>query len=235
MTVNGHRFKRLILCDSYLANEIATSLESFVGSAYFPTIVARYEREIWLEYVDGTTIESVDEQFVLNIAKFYHTVYTKNSVLVDTRESVFLERLLQNLHFLYQINILSKGSYQDIRDRIPLLTPQQVWVGFDYTDPVLKNFLLRLENGRLCVVDVDGLARNQLLGIGVAKACVRWLGPYQPLFFSALADQGGPDFYTYFPFVELCFLAKWTKRAFLEHDWKVIDSNLFERFRQPCS
>ena len=55
MTVNGHRFKRLILCDSYLAHEIERYLEIFIESGYFPLLVARYEREIWLEYVEGTS------------------------------------------------------------------------------------------------------------------------------------------------------------------------------------
>ncbi|MGV7227602.1 MAG: hypothetical protein ACQ9IQ_02980 [Nitrospirales bacterium] len=116
---------------------------------------------------------------------------------------------------------------------MPDLIPEQVWVGFEYTDPVLKNFILRTDNWRICVVDVDGLAGNQLLGIGVAKACVRWLAHYQSLFFSSLTQQGAPDIQKYFSFVELYFLAKWMKRAFLEHAWKVIDSTLFERFRHP--
>jgi hypothetical protein len=231
VTVNGHCFKRLILCDSFLASEIEQHLDSFIESGYFPPLVARYEREIWLEYVEGTSIKSIDEQFVIKIAEFYATVYGTNPALLDVKNSPFQGRLLQDLRFLHQTGVLTQVCYQDIKAAVPNLTPEQVWVGYDYTDPVLKNFILRPENGRICVVDVDGLAGNQLLGIGVAKACVRWLGPYQALFFSALANHGAPDFQKYFSFVELCFLAKWTKRAFLEHDWKVIQPTLFERFR----
>ena len=233
VTVNGHRFKRLILCDSYLADEIERLLDSFLDSGYFQPLVARYEHEIWLEYVEGEAIRSVDEPLVLKIAEFYATVYGNNPVLLDSNQSPFSDRLLQDLRFLSQIGVLPPASYLDLQAAVPDLTPKQVWVGYEYTDPVLKNFLMRPENGRICVVDVDGLAGNQLLGIGVAKACVRWLGPYQSLFFSSLANHGAPDFQAYFNFVELCFLAKWTKRAFLEQDWKVIDSTKFERFRRP--
>jgi hypothetical protein len=233
VTVNGHRFKRLILCDSYLAHEIERYLEIFIESGYFPPLVARYEREIWLEYVEGLAIRSVDEPFVLKIAEFYTTVYGTNPALVDTKQSPFPDRLLQDLHFLRQISVLPQASYLDLQAAVNDLTPKHVWVGYDYTDPVLKNFIQRPANGKICVVDVDGLAGNQLLGTGVAKACVRWLGPYQSMFFSSLANQGAPDFQKYFSFVELCFLAKWTKRAFLEHDWKVINPTLFERFRHP--
>ena len=233
VTVNGHQFKRLILCDSFLATAIEQHLESFKQSGYFPPLVARYEHEIWLEYVEGIPVRSVDEQFVLKIAEFYGTVYGKNPMLMETKQSSFPGTLLQDLRFLHQISVLTPDVYRDLQAAVPDLIPEKIWVGYEYTDPVLKNFLLRKDNGQLCVVDVDGLAEKQLLGIGVAKACVRWLGPYRALFFSSLAKQGAPDFQKYFGFVELCFLAKWMKRAFLEHDWQVIDTTLFDRFRYP--
>jgi len=233
VTVNGYKFKRLILCDSFLATEIEQHLDGFRESGYFPPFVARYEQEIWLEYVEGLPIRSVDEAFVLKIAEFYATVYGKAPVLLDTAQSPFPGRLHQDLRFLRQINVLTQDSYRDLQSAAHDLIPEKIWVGHEYTDPVLKNFIVQKENGRICVVDVDGLAGNQLLGTGVAKACVRWLGPYRSLFFSSLAKQEAPDFQKYFSFVELYFLAKWMKRAFLEHDWKVIDSTLFERFRHP--
>ncbi len=233
VTVNGHRFKRLILCDSFLATEIEHHLEAFRKSGYFPPLVGRYEHEIWLEYVEGVPVRSVDEGFVLQVAEFYATMYGANPALVNTKKSPFPDRLFRDLRFLLQIGVLSQVAYQDLQSAVSDLIPEQIWVGIDYTDPVLKNFLQRSEDRRICVVDVDGLAESQLLGIGVAKACVRWLGPYQSLFFSSLAQHGAPDIQPYFTFVELCFLAKWMKRAFLEHDWKVIDSTLFERFRHP--
>jgi len=233
VTVHRHQFKRLILCDSFLATEIEQHLETFRESGYFPLLVARYEHEIWLEYVEGVPIRSVDEDVVLKIAEFYATVYGKAPLLVNAAQSPFPSRLLQDLRFLHQINVLTQDSYRDLQAAAQKLIPEHIWIGYEYTDPVLKNFILRKENGKICVVDVDGLAGNQLLGIGVAKACIRWLGPYQPLFFSALAKHGASDFQSYFSFVELCFLAKWMKRAFLEHDWKVIDPTLFERFRHP--
>lgn len=232
VTVNGSRFKRLILCDSFLASEIEQHLENFAESDYFPPLVGRYEHELWLEYVEGHPVRLVDESFVRNVAAFYSAVYGKSPLLRNTKQSSFPDKLFQNLRFLHQIGVLSQAVYQDLQSAVPDLMPEQVWVGFEYTDPVLKNFILRADTGRICVVDVDGLAGGELLGIGVAKACVRWLGPHQTLFFSLLAQQGAPDIQKYFNFVELYFLAKWMKRAYLEHDWKVIDSASFERFRQ---
>ncbi len=231
--VNGHRFKRLLLCDSFLATEIEQYLEAFNGSGHFPPLVGRYEHEIWLDYVEGVPVSTIDESFVKKIAEFYATVYGKHPVLLEIQQSPFPARVLQDLCFLHQVNVLSQDCYRDLQMAAQHLMPEKVWVGYEYTDPVLKNFILREDNKQICVVDVDGLAGKQLMGIGVAKACVRWLGPYRDLFFLELTHHGAPDFQKYFSFVELCFLAKWMKRAFLEHDWKVIDSNHFERFRSP--
>ena len=231
VTVNGQRYKRLILCDSYLASEIEQSLDCFASSGFFPPLLTRYEREIWLEFIEGQSIRSVNEPLVLQIADFYATIYRMNPVLVKTTEWSHHGRLLNDLRFLYQIGVFTQASYQDLHSTAVALTPDQVWIGYDYTDPVLKNFILRPEDGRLCVIDVDGLACQQLIGTGVAKACVRWLGSYRAAFFSSLANQQVPNFQQYFDFIELCFLAKWTKRAFFERDWKVINPVLFERFR----
>jgi len=235
VTVNGQKFKRLILCDSYLAAELERYLDCFVESGYFPPLVARYEREIWLEYVEGTRIEAVDEPFVEQVAEFYAMVYAADSRLVETTRTPFPARLSQDLRFLSQVGALSQSVSLDLQDAIPTLMPKQVWVGYEYTDPVLKNFILLPDRQGLCVVDVDGLAKDQLLGMGVAKACVRWLGPHQERFFGHLSRPDVPDFHPYFSFVELCFLAKWTKWAFLEHKWKVIQPTLFERFRPSTS
>ncbi len=226
------RYKRLILCDSFLANEIAGNLEHFRQAGFFPDLVAQYEQELWLEFVEGEKVRSVNESLVQNIAEFYATVYGKNPIFLDTEDTQFVERLLRDLRFLHSIGVLTQDAFQDIQAVVPELTPTHVWVGYDYTDPVLKNFIVRSDNGRLCVIDVDGIAGNQLLGMGVAKACFRWIGPHRSLFFSSLAQHGAPDIGQYFSFVELCFLGKWTKRAFLEHDWNVIDAALFERFRK---
>jgi hypothetical protein len=231
VTINGQSFKRLVLCDSSLASEIEGNLESFHGTKLFPALVTRYEREIWVEFVTGVSIEKVDESIVEKVADFYATVYSQYPRYIDAAESPFPHRLHQDLRFLHQTGILTDSVYQEVDGVGKSLTPKNLWVGFDYTDPVLKNFLILPEHGSVCAIDVDGLAGNQLLGMGVAKACIRWLDPYRDLFFHHLIRQDVPDFRSDFSFIELCFLAKWTKRAFLEKDWKVIDPSLFNRFR----
>jgi len=231
VTLNGQRFKRLILSDSSLASGIENNLESFGPTAPFPPLVACYEREIWLEFIDGSPIQTADEQLVRKVADFYATVYARRPHQLDIGESPFLHRLHQDLRFLNQVGVLTDSLYQDLMATAGRLTPQKVWVGFDYTDPVLKNFVISRPGGRLYAVDVGGLADNQLIGMGVAKACRRWLGPFREVFFECLVREGVPNFQTYFPFVELSALAKSTKWSFFEKKWKAVKPVLFERFR----
>ena len=79
----------------------------------------------------------------------------------------------------------------------------------------VKNFLLD-PTGRLMAVDVESLGADQLIGSGAAKACARWIGAQRAPFLASLRSAGAPDFQSYWPFVELSFLAFWTKASFLE-------------------
>jgi len=86
------------------------------------------------------------------------------------------------------------------------------------------------DDGRLCAIDVESLADRQLIGTGVAKACVHWLEPYRASFFQEIAALGGPEFLPYFDFVDLCLVARWSKTKFLTGKFKFVDPTLFDRF-----
>ena len=231
VTMNGQRFKRLVLCDSHLAHTIERNLEEFQDTGFFPPLVTRYERELWLEFVDGLRIETVDEELVGRVAEFYATLHARRPRLVEAEESGFPARLRRDLRFLGQVGVLEESARRDLEVAARRLVPESVWVGFDYTDPVLKNFVALRDGSGICAIDVDGLADEQMLGMGAMKACLRWLEPYRERFFAELVRRDAPDLRAYLPFVELSFLARWTKRSFFEHKWKAIDPKRFERFR----
>ena len=231
VTINGQRFKRIILCDSYLAAQLERALEQFSDSGYFPQVITRYERELWVEFVDGERTHTVDEGFVEKVADFYANLYSNQPRSVNALESGFPQRLNRDLHFLRQIGLLDERSSQDLDAAAKTLTPETLWLGFDYTDPVLKNFVVRPQDQSICAIDVDGLSGDQLIGMGVMKACARWLQPFEGPFFERVARQRVPDFRAYLPFVKLCFVAKWTKQFFFERKWKAMDPSLFDEFR----
>ncbi len=231
VTMNGRRFKRLVLRDSHLAAEIERNLEHFGSSEHFPPMITRYEHEIWVEYVAGSAIREVDADIVAKVADLYAAIYARRPRRVAVAETPFPDRLQRDLRFLNQMGVLTDDAYRDLEAFAARSMPPEVWIGFDYTDPVLKNFVIARESGRACAVDVESLLDGQLIGTGVAKACVRWLEPFREVFFDHLIRPEVPDFHTYFPYVELCFLATWTKMGFLEQKWKYVDSGHFDRFR----
>ena len=231
VTINGQQFKRLVFCDSSLALEIERNLECFRGEGIFPNMVIRYEREIWVEFVQGRLIKEVDDALVEKVAMFYSRLYSEAPRLVETNTTMFPDRLDRDLHFLNQIGILSNELLGEIRKSVDVLQPTHCWIGFDYTDPVKKNFVLHPKSHLLCAVDVEGLVREHLIGMGAAKALVRWLNPFKNEFLRLLATKGAPDIQAYYGFIELCFLAQWTKRAFFERDWKAIKPDYFEGYR----
>ncbi len=234
VTINGQRFKRIQLADSTIAIDIERNLEVFQTHDIFPRLATRYEHELWVDFIDGEQPRQVTEQVVRQVAEFYAVIYTKRPTLTDTTKTVFPARLVQDLRFLNQVRILSDPLSARLHSAAEQVTPPQVWVGFDYTDPALKNFVLSQEAGQetgvLYAIDVEAIADNQLIGMGTVRASVRWLGYLRPLFYRHLAELNAPDFQSYLPFVELCSLAQWTKRNFFEGKRKKIDARLFERF-----
>lgn len=230
VTINGQRFKRLILRDSFLAAEIERQLESFGANDFFPALVTRYENEVWVQFVDGERLVEVDERALASIADFYAAVYRRRPRPVAMADLPYMHRIDQNLRFLGQVGVLSDAARRDLEAVARRLAPEQVWIGFDYVDPVLKNFVIARDDGRLCAIDVESLADEQLIGTGVAKACVHWLEPFRDVFLERLAGAGVPDFQAYFRFVELAFVARWTKTKFLTQKRKFVQPERFDRF-----
>ena len=175
VTINGQRFKRIQLADSTIAIDIERNLEVFQTHDIFPRLATRYEHELWVDFIDGEQPRQVTEQVVRQVAEFYAVIYTKRPTLTDTTTTVFPARLVRDLCFLCQVGILSDPMYAQLHRAAERLVPPQVWVGFDYTDPVLKNFVLSPVDGGLYAIDVEAIADTQLIGMGTVKASVRWL------------------------------------------------------------
>jgi hypothetical protein len=230
-TLNGKQFKRVVLRDCYLAAQIERDREAFGPCAALPPFVTRYENEIWVEFVDGTRVERADPSFVAMLADFYGMVYARRPRQLAVTDTPFPERLTRDLRFLRHLDLFGDDLHRALEQTAERLRPAHVWVGYDYIDPVLKNFVTRADGGGICAVDVESLADDQLLGMGVAKALLKWLDPFRALFFDRLTACRAPDFQTYLPWVELCFLARWTKRVALEGKWRAVDPGRFERFR----
>jgi hypothetical protein len=228
--VNGRRYKRIVLRDSALARRIEGSLERFGETQLFPRLITTYEHEVWVDFIDGDPITGADESSVRKLAEFYAGVYAREPRLVALADTPFAMRLRSDLRFLAEVGVLDAHAGKGLLAAAEGLAPEQVWLGFDYTDPVRKNFVVAKESARICAVDVESLECDQLLGFGLGKAFARWLEPQRELFLECLADSDAPDLSQNLPYAELCFLAFWTKMGFLEQKWRYVDVSHFERF-----
>jgi hypothetical protein len=227
--IHGRRFKRVVLPDSYQAERAAANLSAFAADRIYPQLIFVKERELWVEYLEGRAIDSVDAQLVTRVAGLLACLNRRAPRRVPTPETPFLAALLRDLGFLADVGVLDAASARALGSRAEQLAPAELWVGYDCTDAILKNFILD-PNGRLVAVDVESLGADQLIGSGAAKACARWIGPHRAAFLASLRAAGAPDFQRYWPFVELSFLAFWSKASFLEGKRRWVDATRFAPF-----
>lgn len=233
MTIGDRRFKRVIFGDSWMASEVERNLERFADVALFPPLLARYEREIWVDFVPGTRPNPDDPGVVELVANFFATLYRRDSRCLPLAETRAPMRLERDLRFLGHAGIVGERVASELEGAAARLAPDRAWVGFDYSDPVLKNFVLASGRERLCAVDVEALWGEQLIGTGVAKALARWAEPHRESLLSRVLRDGTPDFGRYFAYVELSFAAAYTALMVLERKWKFVEPSRFDRFRSP--
>lgn len=230
VTLNGHRYKRLILQDSSTAKGIEGLLERQGFGPAFPRVVARHENELWLEFVDGRPVTPTEPALVKALAGFYAALHGDAPRLETLEDSRLPLRLERDLDFLRQAGVLDDGRHARLGEAARRLAPEKLWMGLDYVDPVLKNFVLRDDGAGLCAVDAESLVDDYPLGTGIAKALLHWLRPWEKDFWSHFEATGGPAIRAAFPFVELCFVARWTKTKALTGKHKAVDPRYFERF-----
>lgn len=228
----GVRLKRVILCDSHSAAVVARNLDAFAGSPHFPPLLLQAENEVWLRYVEGAPVHEPDAWIAEEVADLFATLYSRQPRRCRVAETPFVFRLEQDLAFLHAAGLLDRAAHDDLRGAAHRLAPAELWVGYDYTDPLLKNFVLCRDSGRLCAVDVEALEAEALIGLGVAKALHRWLAPYRAGFLARLEAGGAPPIAACLPFLELSYHAERAKRKVLELKVREVDRAVFDRFRR---
>lgn len=231
---HGCRYKRIILRDSHLAAGIEQALEAFGRSPHLPPLAVRHEHELWVEYVPGRPFDPASPGDLDALADCFAAIHGRAPRLVALEDTAFPYRVWSDLRFLHRVGVLTAAQHRALSSAVTARAPAQVWVGYDCNDPVSKNFIIRADDGSACVVDVESLDPASLIGWGVAKARARWLGERTPAFLAALSERGAPDVGCYFPYVELCFLARWTKMGFLERKWKYVEPSRLLSLAHDC-
>lgn len=229
--LNGKRYKRLRLPDSYLATTIARNLERFQEHRIFPRVIAVLDRELLLEFVEGAAVpKQIDAPIVDQLARFFSIIYEADRREVKLAETAFARELREDLDFLTDVSVLEPELRVDLEAAIDRISPNAVWVGYDFMDPLPKNFIVATD-GRLVAIDVEDLLADQLIGGGIAKVLLRLAPDQREQLLDALAETSSLDLGPALPFIELRFLTRWTKHLFLKGRSRMVEPQHFEAYR----
>lgn len=227
--VGDERVKRIVFPDSHHAALAAARLEVFAADGIYPRPILERERELWVEYVEGRRVARADDALRRELAQLLAVLWRRAPRRVPLADTAWLAKIEIDLGVLRGAGVLDRARAERLVARARACAPDAVWMGYDCTDAILKNFVWS-PSGALRAVDVESLGAEQLLGWSAAKAAVRWLGPHRDEFLEDLRGLGVPDIEPYFEFVELAFRAFWQKSSLLERKWRFVDPALFEPF-----
>lgn len=211
--INGTRFKRVVMGDSYEASRVEQALEIAPDGARFPRLIQRHENELLLSFVEGRKFEPSSSSDRAALAGFFGTLYGSDR---RGEASQNLWRALESdLEFLVTAGLLESGLGKSLVSVAAEVRPTEIQVGLDYVDPVAKNFVMDGES--LVAIDVESLRRDVPLGTGIAKAGVHWLArEASGDFIERVSAAAGFTLSGQYPFVDLCFRVAWTKRKLLQ-------------------
>jgi len=225
VSLGKKQYKRITCIDNYTPIHMQDLLAQVARSRYFPKTLIRYENEIWVEFVAGDIVKKIDAPFIQQITAFYSYLYQRASKSKDPEN--FVGAALIDLEFLMDMELFSEHEHKQLRHLLLNSAPEKAWVGLDYTDALLKNFVQEEGSNRLVAIDVESLQENRLIGFGLAKAHTTWMTQEQfEQIIAEMRTNETPDFYNYYLFVLLCFRARWLKSLFLRNKMKRIKPSI---------
>lgn len=209
------------------AMAVEKALAGFGSWEGFPALVVRYGNELWVEYVHGPMLEPRATAPDL-LPRFFAGLYRRGSRRVGLRSTTIPLRLEDDLAYLARTGYLSRDICRGLAARAREIEPAEVWTGFEYIDPLPKNFVVR--GGALVGVDVEAILPDALLGIGPAKAFLRWYDGSPGDFLERLVAAGAPDISGQLEYAELCFLCTYAKQKTFQRKTHLAPPSSFHRF-----
>lgn len=213
--------KQIVFARAAIAERLETILERLRHARIGPAPVARYGRELWLEFLEGDPVpaEPVPEP---ELARIFAGLYLESPRQIPRAERDLAAEVERDLDFLYAAGLLDGPRHTALRERAGKWCPESAWVGHDYSDARPANFL-RVAGGELRVIDVESLQDDAPLGAGVVRALLRWPGLAREGLLARLREREAAPFEPYLDFVELWYLASWSKRCVLQRKRRLLD------------
>lgn len=199
------RYKQVRFPSVFEARRVEELVRRMRSSGLFPGFVFRLESTLWVRYVTGTSVDPRRDQDVAAVTAFFATLYRHEAHRVDLDETDLHERLLDNLQVLVEVDVLKDNRGAELAGLADRLRPERVWMGVEYIDPLRKNFIVT-DQGAVGI-DIEAIHADQLLGIGLAKARLRWFDQPRDTLLDRLIEQGAPDIRVQYDYASLSFLA----------------------------
>jgi hypothetical protein len=228
MEMGGRTWKRIRFQSVSEAAAAEASLERIGPSKHFPVAVIRYGNELWLDYVEGAILDPQQHDSDSLLPEFFGDLYRRGSRSVAIHDTPLPARLQRDLQFLGEIGVLGAGIVTKLLERATSLQPDLIWIGFDYIDPLPKNFVVRVDH--LVGVDIEALQDSLPLGTGPAKALLRWCRQPREDLLDRLRDAGAPDLRGQLEYVELLFRSAYAKQKCFQRKTHLAPPAIFDRF-----
>jgi len=210
VTIGGVRYKRVTFSHASEALRVMHNLEQVAPLARLPAPVYQHERRVWLKFVAGAPMDAGRPAHVGGMLALFADLYRHEPRRLALADTLIHQRLLADLAFLREVGALSPALGAAAQEAAAALCPQQVWLGFEYIDPLCRNFIVA--DSGVCAIDVEALYAGSLLGIGLAKARLRWLDMAPEALLDALSRRGAPDLRPQFDYAALSQLAAYSKQ-----------------------
>jgi hypothetical protein len=222
------RLKRIEMLDSARAAIKEEMLVQLAAAEILPKVVARHHRDLWIEFIEGTAVDPRDPRLPEDFAALLTALYGSGATATAPRGIYAPEAIAQDLDLLRRAGCLTAGTAANATALLPSVVPSALWIGFDHTDLLVRN-MLRRGDGRLCLIDVESVVSGEAVGTGFAKACVRWIGSARERYVEAVRRRSDtPPFLAYLPYLEIRFLAAWSKRSLLLGKETLVQPRLFD-------
>jgi hypothetical protein len=219
------RAKRVAFAHASQAATVERALEALRDTGVAPQPLARYANELWVEFVEGTPLDSSAPPPVRGLARVFTDLYRIGAGEVARGARDFAREVLRDLHLLRAAGVIDAETHARLERHADVWCPARVLMGHDYVDARPGNFL-RTPEGRLRIIDVESLVSDELIGTGAARAWLRWPGLEREALLAELAPLGVPRFADYADFLELRFVARWTKRCLLQRKLQLVEPEL---------